>query len=149
MPLRDGDRETIEALADLLDEKDLTAVEFESGDVRIRVARERSVVGAAVGSAPQFAAQAPVPSDAPAAVKPGELVLSPMVGTLYLAPSPDSPPYVQIGDRVQKGQVICIIEAMKLMNEIECEHEGVLAERLTENGQAVEFEQPLFRIETS
>ena len=72
-----------------------------------------------------------------------------MVGTVFLAASPESPPFVEVGDRVKKGQVVCIIEAMKLMNEIECEHDGVIAERLVDNGQGVGFGQPLFRITTA
>ena len=86
---------------------------------------------------------APVATDEQA----GITVRSPMVGTFYVAASPESPPFVAVGDRVRKGQVICIIEAMKLMNEIESEYDGVVMERLVENAQSVEFEQPLFRID--
>jgi acetyl-CoA carboxylase biotin carboxyl carrier protein len=71
-----------------------------------------------------------------------------MVGTFYQAPAPDAPPYVRVGDRVQEGQVLCIIEAMKLMNEIEAEVSGVITDILVENGQAVEYGQPLFIIAT-
>ena len=74
-------------------------------------------------------------------------VKSPMVGTFYAAPSPDAEPYVQVGDIVHKGQVLCIIEAMKLMNEIESEYTGRIVEVLLENAQPVEFDQPLFTIE--
>lgn len=74
-------------------------------------------------------------------------VRSPMVGTFYRAPSPEAPPYVQVGDQVKPGQVLCIIEAMKLMNEIECEHAGRIVEIAVENAQPVEFNQLLFRIE--
>lgn len=74
-------------------------------------------------------------------------VKSPMVGTFYAAPSPDSDPYVQVGDMVHKGQVMCIIEAMKLMNEIECDFHGRVVEIHVENAQPVEFDQPLFSIE--
>jgi acetyl-CoA carboxylase biotin carboxyl carrier protein len=75
-------------------------------------------------------------------------VKSPMVGTFYGAPSPDAEPYVQVGDLVQKGQTLCIIEAMKLMNEIEAEYSGRVVEILVENAQPVEFDQPLFNIES-
>jgi acetyl-CoA carboxylase biotin carboxyl carrier protein len=75
------------------------------------------------------------------------VVTSPFVGTFYRAPSPDSPPYVDVGTRVKKGQVLCIVEAMKLMNEIESEVEGVVAEVLVQNATPVEFGQGLFRIE--
>jgi acetyl-CoA carboxylase biotin carboxyl carrier protein len=92
-----------------------------------------------------------VPSNAPptqAAVgRNVKQVKSPMVGTFYGAPSPDAEPYVQVGDPVHKGQVLCIIEAMKLMNEIESEFSGRIIEVLVENAQPVEFDQPLFNIE--
>jgi acetyl-CoA carboxylase biotin carboxyl carrier protein len=77
----------------------------------------------------------------------GPVVKSPMVGTFYRSPDPSAPPFVSPGDRVKKGQVLCIIEAMKLMNEIESDADGVIAEVLVENGQAVQFGQPLFRVE--
>jgi acetyl-CoA carboxylase biotin carboxyl carrier protein len=98
------------------------------------------------------AAQAPAASAPPAPVptrseKPGTLVTSPFVGTFYRAPSPDTPPYVDVGSAVKKGQVLCIVEAMKLMNEIEAEVEGQVAEILVQNATPVEFGQPLFRIE--
>ena len=73
-------------------------------------------------------------------------VKSPMVGTFYRAPSPEAEPYVQIGDKVKSGQALCIIEAMKLMNEIECEFNGIVSEICVENGKPVEFEQVLFKI---
>lgn len=76
-------------------------------------------------------------------------IKSPMVGTFYAAPSPDAEPYVQIGDFVQKGQVLCIVEAMKLMNEIESDYAGRILEVLVENAQPVEFDQPLFTVEAA
>jgi acetyl-CoA carboxylase biotin carboxyl carrier protein len=95
-------------------------------------------------SAPAPAAPAPA---APAAQKPGHLVTSPFVGTFYRTPAPDQPAFVEVGTVVKKGQVLCIIEAMKLMNEIEADAAGKVAEILVENGQPVEFGQALFRIE--
>ena len=77
----------------------------------------------------------------------GYEVLSPMPGTFYIAPSPDDPPFVKEGDSVKKGDTLCIIEAMKIMNEIEAEDKGVIQKILVENGQAIEFNQPLFIIE--
>ena len=77
----------------------------------------------------------------------GHEVLSPMPGTFYIAPSPDDPPFVKEGDSVKKGDTLCIIEAMKIMNEIEAEDKGVIQKILVENGQAIEFNQPLFIIE--
>jgi len=76
----------------------------------------------------------------------GEIISSPMVGTFYQAPSPDSPPYVRVGDRVKKGQTLCIIEAMKIMNELEAEFDCEILEVLVEDGQPVEFDTPLFRV---
>jgi len=75
------------------------------------------------------------------------VIKSPLVGTFYRAPSPDSPPYVEVGDEVKKGDILCIIEAMKIMNEIESEVDGKIVEILVENAQPVEFGQPLFKIE--
>mgnify|MGYP005780727885 FL=1 len=76
----------------------------------------------------------------------GKIVTSPMVGTFYLKPSPNAKPYIEIGKQVKKGDVLCIIEAMKLMNEIECEEEGTIAEILVKDGEPVEYGKPLFRI---
>ena len=81
--------------------------------------------------------------------KAGDLVESPMVGVVYLQPNPDEDQYVKVGDRVEQGQVICIIEAMKLMNEIQAPHAGVITEILVENEDVVEFKQPLIRINTT
>jgi acetyl-CoA carboxylase biotin carboxyl carrier protein len=97
--------------------------------------------------APAAAAPAAAPAAAAAAQKPGNLVTSPFVGTFYRTPAPDQPAFVEVGAVVRKGQVLCIIEAMKLMNEIEAEVAGKVTEILVENGQPVEFGQALFRIE--
>ena len=141
------DRAAIEALVGILDENGLTEVEYEADGVRVRVARTGTPL--ATTPAPQAtAATAPKAESEARAVAGagGQLVESPMVGTFYAASSPEALPFVEVGDRVAKGQVVCIIEAMKLMNEIECEYDGVVAERLVENAQGVEFGQPLFRI---
>ncbi|KAB2967497.1 MAG: acetyl-CoA carboxylase biotin carboxyl carrier protein, partial [Thermoanaerobaculia bacterium] len=95
------------------------------------------------------AAVAPETAPSPAPPGPAEdlhVVTSPIVGTFYAAPSPDSPVYVRIGDRVRKGQVLCIVEAMKLMNEIESDADGVVAEIYPKNAQPVEFGEPLFGV---
>ena len=141
------DRAAIEALVGILDENGLTEVEYEADGVRVRVARAGTPLTAPPATQPG-AAPAPKARSEPQAVPSagGQLIESPMVGTFYAASSPEAPPFVEVGDRVKKGQVVCIIEAMKLMNEIECEHEGVVAERLVENAQGVEFGQPLFRV---
>ena len=154
----DGDSnqfKQVEALADILTQKGLTEIEYEGSGLRIRVSRLvlPEVPSAASGSVPASSAVA-VPVSTPDAAPEAQAssaqdtvaISSPMVGTFYEASSPESPPFVNVGDRVRKGQVICIIEAMKLMNEIESECDGVVVERLVENAQGVEFEQPLFRI---
>ncbi len=97
-------------------------------------------------------APAPAPAPAPEAPKADECpgcveIRAPIVGTFYRAPAPDAPPYVKEGDRVEKGQVLCIIEAMKLMNEIESEVSGIVKRILVENGEPVEYGQPLFLIQ--
>jgi acetyl-CoA carboxylase biotin carboxyl carrier protein len=97
-----------------------------------------------VSAAPAAAAAAPKAEAKPD--KPGVLVTSPFVGTFYRAPSPDSPPFVDVGSKVKKGQTLCIVEAMKLMNEIEAEADGTVAEILVQNATPVEFGEPLFRI---
>jgi acetyl-CoA carboxylase biotin carboxyl carrier protein len=149
-----GDDRAVELtrrLAALLAEMDLAEVEVESADVRVRV--QRTV--AAVVAAPAAVAVAPV-AGAPAAERPLVTdvvspalvtVEAPMVGTFYRASSPTADPYVQDGDVVKEGQVLCIIEAMKLMNEIESKVGGRVARILVENGQAVEYGQPLFLID--
>jgi len=97
---------------------------------------------------PQAVAPAPVPeAQQPAAGKAAEEIKSPMVGTFYRAPAPDAEPYVHVGSVVQKGQVLCIIEAMKLLNEIEAEFTCRIVDILVENAQPVEYNQPLFKVE--
>jgi acetyl-CoA carboxylase biotin carboxyl carrier protein len=104
------------------------------------------VTAMSAGSAAPAAA-APAAAPAPAAAQPGTHILnSPIVGTFYRASSPDSDPFVEVGSRVKKGQVLCIIEAMKLMNEIESDIDGTIAEIYPQNAQAVEFGEPLFAI---
>src|SRR5262249_21057363 len=101
-----------------------------------------------VSLAPRTAAAAEVaPPAAAASDKKGHLVNSPFVGTFYRTPATDQPDFVEVGAAVKKGQVLCIIEAMKLMNEIEADEPGKITEVLVENGQPVEFGQPLFRVE--
>jgi acetyl-CoA carboxylase biotin carboxyl carrier protein len=145
-----GEERTVELtrrLAALLAELGLSEVEVESGDVRVRVQRAAAVV-APLPPAPAQATPAderPLVADAvsPALVT----VEAPMVGTFYRASSPTADPYVQEGDVVKEGQVLCIIEAMKLMNEIESKVSGRVARILVENGHAVEYGQPLFLVD--
>ena len=141
-----GDERAVELtrrLAALLGELSLSEVEVESGDIRVRV--QRAGAGAPATAAPAAADERPLVADtvSPALVT----VEAPMVGTFYRASSPTADPYVQEGDVVKEGQVLCIIEAMKLMNEIESKVGGRIARILVENGHAVEYGQPLFLID--
>ena len=137
-------------LADLLRDYGLTEVEVEREGVRVRLRREPAAPAApSAGSAVVApAAASPVVSAEPAASEAHLLTIeAPMVGTFYRAPSPDAQPFVRDGDRVKKGQVVCIIEAMKLMNEIESKVAGRVVKVLVENAQPVEYGQPLFLVE--
>ena len=145
------DLDAIENLIKLMKTHEVSELSYQDGDLRIRL----RFGGAAVAvAAPLVAPAAPAPrASAPsnpvgeAKAEPvGVLVKSPMVGTLYRSPKPESPPFVEVGQRVRKGQVLCIIEAMKLMNELECDVDGTLVETLAENGSPVQFGQPLFRV---
>ena len=109
----------------------------------------RAQAKAPTSISPSPPAPEPVHREAPPASPEGEagIVKAPLVGTFYRSPGPDAKSYVEIGDEVEKGQVLCIIEAMKLMNEIEAEYPGVVREVLAENGQPVEYGQSLFRVE--
>jgi len=137
----------IRRLAELLREYGLSEVEVEREGVRIRLRRDL----AAPSAAPAAASVAPALPMAAAAPDAGEAHLltieAPMVGTFYQAPSPDASPFIRDGDRVKKGQVVCIIEAMKLMNEIESKVAGRVVKVLVENTQPVEYDQPLFLLE--
>ena len=140
------DRAAIEALVEILDESGLTEIEYESGGLRVRVARSGSL--SQTPHAALTEAAPPVTSDSePETPSADAIIASPMVGTFYAASAPGSSPFVEVGSRVRKGQVVCIIEAMKLMNEIESEHEGVIVDCLVKDAEAVEYGQPLFRME--
>ena len=149
------DVKKIESLAKLMQETGLTGLELVEGDVELRLERQQEVVAVAP-AAPVMPVAAPAPAAGAEALgvsheqaapqKEGTLVLSPTVGVFYASPSPDSRPFVEVGDQVKKGDTLCIIEAMKLMNEIPAEVDGTVAEICVGNGQVVEFNQPLFRI---
>jgi acetyl-CoA carboxylase biotin carboxyl carrier protein len=137
----------IRALLDLLREYGLTEVEVERGGDRIRLRREAAPPPpATVG--PPVSQTAPAPELVPEDRRQHLVTVeAPMVGTFYRAPSPDGEPYVREGDAIKEGQVLCIIEAMKLMNEIESKVAGRIIRVLAENGHPVEYGQPLFLIE--
>ncbi|GAB4390445.1 MAG: acetyl-CoA carboxylase biotin carboxyl carrier protein [Thermodesulfovibrionales bacterium] len=138
----------IKELIKLLQDTDVTEIELENEGSRIKVKRGKQVTVEATAARPQAAAPGG-PEAAPEGEETQRLVTvtAPLVGTFYRASSPEAPPFVEVGDRVKKGQVLCIIEAMKLMNEIESEVDGVLVRALVENAQAVEYGEPLFLIE--
>ena len=147
----DGDARVVELtrrLAAVLGELGLSEIEVESSDVRVRVQRTVTTTVTAPGPAPAptvAPAEHPLVADA---VSPTLVTLeAPMVGTFYRAPSPTADPFVNEGDVVKESQVVCIIEAMKLMNEIESKVAGRIARILVENGQAVEYGQPLLLID--
>jgi acetyl-CoA carboxylase biotin carboxyl carrier protein len=144
------DLEQLRELIRLLDESNLTEIEVEQDDDRIRVRRDPAVVMASATQsvAPTSAAEAAAAEQA-AADESGLYVTSPFVGTFYRAPSPDGDPFVEVGDEVVVGQILCIVEAMKLMNEIEAETAGTVVEVLVENGKPVEYGDRLFRIEAT
>jgi acetyl-CoA carboxylase biotin carboxyl carrier protein len=156
------DLRKLKTLIDLVSESGISELEVTEGEGKVRIVKNAPPVYVQQPAqyAPQVPAGAPAyapgaPAEAPAAGAPatpaavapqGHVVTSPMVGTFYRAPSPGADPFVQVGDTVKEGQTICIIEAMKLLNEIESDASGVVKEILVENGQAVEYGQPLFVI---
>ena len=150
------DLRKLKKLIDLVQESGIAELEVTEGEERVKIVRtgrgapEPGAAGAAFAPPPAHpaapAAPAPAAAEAPAAPE-GHAVKSPMVGTFYRASAPDAKPFVEVGDTVKAGQTICIIEAMKLMNEIESDEAGKVTEILAENGEPVEFAQALFRVE--
>jgi acetyl-CoA carboxylase biotin carboxyl carrier protein len=149
------DLRKLKTLIELVESSGIAELEIQEGEERVRITRATAAGGAAGSAAPAPqpvqvtaaapAAPPPVVAEVPAAPEEpaGHLVRSPMVGTFYRASSPGTKPFVEVGDSVQVGDTLCIIEAMKLMNEIESDHAGVVKQLLAENGQPVEFGQPL------
>ena len=152
------DLRKLKTLIDLVSESGISELEVNEGEDRVRIVNAGSPTPAgqviyanpAPAQAVQAAPTVQIPVAAPVAEAPAEetgfVARSPMVGTFYRAPNPESPNFVNVGDTVKVGQTLCIIEAMKLLNEIESEKAGVIKEILCENGQGVEFDQPLFVI---
>ncbi len=155
----------LKELIEFLIEKDIAEFELERGDVKVKIKRAAEPAPLALPDARYVAVHpAPVdagghiPASAPAKVdvaaaapvpEPEEdlhIVKSPIVGTFYESPSPGSPPFVKVGDPLEVGQVLCIVEAMKLMNEIECDVAGELVKKLVANGQPIEYGQELFAV---
>lgn len=148
----------IKELLQLMMDHSLTEIEIEKDGTKIKLRKDSGgpYVTENAGGAPSatipFSKSAKFPSSetAPASVSEESqnvvVVRAPMVGTFYASPAPDQPPYISAGQTVREGDVLCIIEAMKLMNEIKCEVAGTITEILIQNGQAVEFDQPLFKV---
>jgi len=140
----------IKKLIELIEESDIVEIEIREGEESVRLSRYSATVqpAAAVVPAPVVAAQ-PTPAAAPEEPEKisGHIVRSPMVGTFYRAPSPGAKSFVEVGHRVNAGDTLCIIEAMKILNQIEADKAGVIAKILVENAQPVEYNQPLFVIE--
>ncbi len=164
------DLKEIKAILDLMTRHGLSEFEMEKGDVKLRVRRgpggEWVTTAPAIPGAPAVpvavaplavpVAPAALPAGVPAAASPAApaadsnfQIVSPMVGTFYRAPSPDSPSFIEPGQEVTEDTVVCIIEAMKVMNEIKAETRGVIVEVLAQNGKPVEFGKPLFSVKTS
>ncbi|MEG1453599.1 acetyl-CoA carboxylase biotin carboxyl carrier protein [Brevundimonas sp.] len=148
------DADLVRALANILNETELTEIEVEKDDLKIKVKREITVAAAPVQYAPAPVAAAPAaaaPVAAAAAAAPakrsGEEVKSPMVGTAYLQPAPGSDPFISVGAKVKKGQTLLIVEAMKTMNPITAPRDGVVAEILVGDAQPVEFGEALVVLE--
>ena len=154
------DLRNLKKLIDLVEESGIAEIEVTEGEEKVRITRSVAAPAVQTVYAPAAPVQAapvaaaPAPSAAPAAPAPAPAARdlsnaqkSPMVGTFYRAASPSTPAFVEVGQTVKAGDTLCIIEAMKLMNEIEAEKSGVVKEILVENGQPVEFGEPLFIIE--
>ena len=150
----------IKKLIELLDESGVAEIEIKEGEESVRISRQMAAAPAPTHyMAPQYAPApavdaAPAPAAAPAAAEPvaeaeisGHKVLSPMVGTYYSSPSPGTPAFTAVGKHVNEGDTLCIIEAMKILNQIEADKSGTVKAVLVENGQPVEFGQPLYIIE--
>jgi acetyl-CoA carboxylase biotin carboxyl carrier protein len=150
------DLRKLKTLIDLVSESNVSELEITEAEGKVRIvkggpAQVQAVhapvaLPTAAAPAPALAAAAPAPAAAPEAPK-GHAVKSPMVGTFYRASAPGAKPFVEVGQQVKQGETICIIEAMKILNEIEADKGGTVTQILCENGQAVEYGQPLFVIE--
>ena len=140
----------VKKLIELLESSDIAEIEIKEGEESVRISRGSTSAPAPI--AYQAPAPVPAPAAAPAAAAPapaaesGHAIKSPMVGTFYRSPSPSSPVFVEVGKHVKAGDVVCIVEAMKMMNQIEADYAGVVEAILVEDGEPVEFDQPLIRI---
>ena len=147
----------VKKLIELLEESNIDEIEIKEGEESVRISRNSAQAMTLAASAlPTYAAPPPPPPPVAAAPAPaltpepaassGHVVNSPMVGTFYRSPSPASPSFIEVGQTVKVGDVVCIVEAMKMMNQIEADKAGTIEAILVENGEPVEFDQPLFSI---
>lgn len=147
----------VKKLIELLEESGIAEIEIHEGEESVRISRQGSGQPAPVGyyhapgpqeapAAPSAPTAATAETESTAPVEEGHIINAPMVGTFYSSPSPGSPAFVDVGQPVAAGEVICIIEAMKIMNQIECEINGTVSKVLVENGEPVEYGQPMFVI---
>jgi acetyl-CoA carboxylase biotin carboxyl carrier protein len=150
------DLKVIKQVVDLMKRSELSEFEIEEEGFKLRLSRKNGeapqvIHAAPVAAAPAAAAPAaaPVAAAAPVDEQGIEVVKSPMVGTFYSAGSPESPAFAKVGDKIGADSIVCIIEAMKVMNEIQAEISGTITEVLIENGEAVEYGQPLFKVKTA
>ena len=141
------DSEKINQLIKLLNENNLSEIEFSEGDQSIRIKRQLTAPSVPISQPSSSSMASKGVASGPTESVSGHKVCSPMVGTVYLAPSPTAAPFVEIGQTVKEGDVLCIVEAMKMMNQIEADKAGIIKARLVENGMPVEYDQPLFVIE--
>lgn len=139
--------ECIEALAEIVKKNDLGKLKVSLEDMDIVIEGRSSVPAAAPATAAAAVAIAPQKAEMTVVEETGNIVTSPIIGTFYTSPAPDKPPFVKVGDTVSAGDVVCIIESMKLMNEINSEFGGRVAEIYVNNGDAVEYGQKIMRIE--
>ena len=143
------DIDIIQRLLTLMDEGGLTELAFEKGDTKVKLSRRQGNAApmmTPVPAAPATVATNPVVAAPVGGDEEGELFRSPTVGTYYSRPNPESPPFVSVGDSVEPESVLCIIEAMKVFNDIQAELSGQILEVLVKDGDTVQFDQPLFRI---
>ncbi len=145
------DLRKLKKLIDLVQESGIAELEITEGEEKVKIVKGGAVSVApgpaplpAAPAAPEARAAPPAPPAEPEAGQEGHVIKAPMVGTFYRSPSPDAKPFVEVGQAVKEGDVVCIIEAMKLMNEIDADAAGVIKAILVENGQPVEYGQPLF-----
>ncbi len=136
----------VKKLIELMEESDIAEIEIKEGDDAVRISRGSVSQPAPVAAAPAAAPASATPAASDTPAPQGHVVHAPMVGTFYRAPSPESPPFVEVGDRVKEGDTLCIIESMKMMNEVKADRSGRIEAILVSNAGPVEYDQPIITI---